>query len=502
MEEKNSDVLRILENIKSLSEAYKYTTVGTTVLHGEGYNDVARKSLVFAMTTEAAALAVKLRRIRQRWEHYMPYCELLDVDISTWIKTVKQIKEDLRNHDGWYEPKADFFTDFHHLYPKETADDTETAETMDYINLEVDQYSDYYDERKVEWQNGSYRNYFDDLIGKELQDMYEQHLSKRYDGIVNMSEFPRADEFYHSICHNEEIYEWCEMALDNLVDRLNDIYKFNLDFKPSKASLKLLAERYIKWYFPVDRYDQSEQISKLKTCFDNEAELYERANECYQEEKNALETNVFAKELEHVINLDSPKEINYEELGNFIYWQRKKYLMNRSERVATRDDIDEIIGKCIVLTMWYKEVLNYKAQRQQKQEKTTLSFREYIKRADKADEIVAFLHREIAIQKNPKDRLAPIKAAMVAEDSDGQIALDENLPYNLLIEEFEEFDKSKDPKYSLSVDTYKNWIKGNHGCSYIELDERGHEIENYYTRCISEIEKILNGISNLYFTHN
>jgi len=93
----------------------------------------------------------------------------------------------------------------------------------------------------------------------------------------------------------------------------------------------------------------------------------------------------------------------------------------------------------------------------------------FIRRSDKVDTILDWLHRAIMGQQQAKDQIAPIKAAMDCKPQ----AVNSTLPFDVFNSEFQ---------LEVSEGTWNNWIKGHHKAKYAD-----GELDCY----ISELEEIM-----------
>lgn len=94
----------------------------------------------------------------------------------------------------------------------------------------------------------------------------------------------------------------------------------------------------------------------------------------------------------------------------------------------------------------------------------------YIRRGDKVDIILDWLHRAIMVQKSPKEQLAPIKAAMECRPQ----AVNRSLTFDVFNLEF---------GLTVSEGTWDNWINGHHGCKFddSELNDYEEDLSNLMT---------------------
>lgn len=81
----------------------------------------------------------------------------------------------------------------------------------------------------------------------------------------------------------------------------------------------------------------------------------------------------------------------------------------------------------------------------------------YIRRGDKVTILLDWLHRAVDVQSQPKEQLAPIKAAMECRPQ----AISYTLPREVFNREF---------NLNISDDSWKDWIKSYHNKTYIHDD--------------------------------
>lgn len=94
----------------------------------------------------------------------------------------------------------------------------------------------------------------------------------------------------------------------------------------------------------------------------------------------------------------------------------------------------------------------------------------YIRRGDKVDVIIDWLHRAINGQQTPKEQIAPIKAAMECKPK----AVNDTLPFDVFNQEF---------GLTISKDTWENWTRSYHSRIYTE-----DELKDYK----DELQEIMN----------
>lgn len=135
----------------------------------------------------------------------------------------------------------------------------------------------------------------------------------------------------------------------------------------------------------------------------------------------------------------------------------------------SREEIDELFLEISLLDHFQKKLDEYIQYNKEH------PIAEYIRRGDKVEVIIDWLHRAIKGKTSPKEQIAPIKAAMNCKPQ----AVNETLPFDVFIQEF---------KLSMSKDTWENWTRGYHSCVYTEND-----LKDY----IAELQAIMNQNCNL-----
>lgn len=247
----------------------------------------------------------------------------------------------------------------------------------------------------------------------------------------------------------------------NLLLELEDfISNLENNFCPNLLNLGFSKKEIAEEVYSLLEYIRMEQPDKSEILASYWRKLYienrMRDNSVKNEELSFATTLIF--EIALVILASSENPIYTYEVTDYVL-----EAIQANDKNFQDKDIVEITNYLEPfeekLTLWIDNVMNLPEEENvslpEVYTQSDSPFAKYICLYSITEIIINCLHRLIESQTEPKEQLAPLKAAM---EYSPKLVM-HNVPVSVFNEEF---------KLSIAETTYNNWIKGHHGFSYKE----------------------------------
>lgn len=331
----SSDMYAALENLERMFQAYRFCM-----------NKHAANAVLFGMAIEAQMLALKMKAMLARWNKYLPFHEVMDVNFEHWLNTVSEWMEilgmnpsdEVSNKYLWLVGCREYMLD---LYAQIEAYDEEgnlIARTPEFY--EVDIKDDYqremaaYMERTDEllcemaetdiyqddWRGDVNRMVIHTLrelvvgdktmpfthVGREIMEQIEQEIKGRFESLMEFS----------------EVDDCALLALGNLQNQLCDLQALFNKALPNEMFIRLSTRLFYRHC--MGSYREGETgVNKWRNNWP-EAKVKKHAEKKKEELKKQLAAKSYGAELQEYISFDAPNLFRDSSFGRFLFKNRKE----------------------------------------------------------------------------------------------------------------------------------------------------------------------------------
>lgn len=351
MEESN--MLTVLKNLERMFCAFRFCL-----------NEDASKAVLFGMAIEAQTLALKLNTMFARWNRYLPFHEVIDVNFDDWQKKVSEWitilggsqPEELDEKYLWLEGSNEYMLD---LYSQTDAYDDDgkkvqrapdfyVIDNKDDYQREMAAYMERVDCLLEEMENedtyiGGWREEISTMGTHKLKDAF---LHDRLMPFLTCSQDVEREKMEEVIRKEVTAYfdkletfdDVQKCALVALCDLQNHLCDLHTIFTKALSNVQFirLSNRIFYRNCLSDYRDGEAQINKWQNSWP-EAKHKTNAQKKKDELKQGLKDCKYGQELAEYIDLDAPNLFTDSSFGRFLF-------KNRHELKA--DDVKNIHKVC------------------------------------------------------------------------------------------------------------------------------------------------------------
>ena len=315
-------------------------------------NSTSGQMLSVAAAVECITLTLKLQRMFQRWQVYLPFRECYDVDFKDWEDCLTDIHKRLENGEHRY-PDAPYRVDFTDLidYTSEIVNDddedildeededslpiykprygklalrTDVEEYVARIDEEVVNIRSLGEKRELHWQKRIDRHALT-ILREQYTDylrlIYTSRSSFKADKF-NQEVLPTAISYLTTVPYKPMMAYCLDMALNSLVDTLHQINDL-LNQNKSKEQLIRLTLRLFYRYTPDVEANAIEEISRWSANCPARRKQ-DSARQIRQTYIERLEGDFGKYNLTDYIDIGHPTPLNDPLFGLFLFAHRQE----------------------------------------------------------------------------------------------------------------------------------------------------------------------------------
>ena len=332
-----SNMLTVLRNLERMFCTFKFCV-----------NEDASKAVLFGMAIEAQTLALKLKWMLARWNRYLPFHEVIDVNFDDWQKKVSEWIEVLGCNQSeapdrgstWLVNK-EFMID---LYAQtETYDDEGNpvkrkpdfyvVDDKDDYQREMAAYMEKVDELLYAMKNeddwiGGWREEVSHMGTQQLKDAFMRDSLMPFQSIAQEDERAQLEEvikaevssYFDRLTSFDDVHNCALVALYDLQNHLCDLHTL---FSKALSNVQFirLSNRIFYRNCLSDYRDGEAQINKWQNSWP-EAKHKSNAQKKKDELKQALKDCQFGQELGEYIDLNAPNLFTDSSFGRFLFKNR------------------------------------------------------------------------------------------------------------------------------------------------------------------------------------
>lgn len=330
-----SDMLSALENLERMFHACRSCM-----------NAHASNAVLLAIGVEAQMLALKMKAMLGRWNIYLPFHEVMDVNfahwqanVSEWIEVLQcKGSEELERKYPWLTGCTEYMLD---LYAQTEFYDIPTDQMLprapeffkvsskDDYRQEVSAYMELTDELLDEMEQTD--NMSDDWRGEVARMATRSLIDEFVNDRTMLFSGPEGRLFelecgirekFDMLSQMTEAVDWALMALGTLQNQLCDLQALFCKALPNEMFIRLSMRLFYRHCLPS--YHEGEvQVNKWCNGWP-ENKLKKNAEKKKEELRKQLMAKPYGGELQEYISLDAPDLFGDSSFGRFLHTNRKE----------------------------------------------------------------------------------------------------------------------------------------------------------------------------------
>lgn len=330
-----SDMLSALENLERMFHAYRFC-----------HNVHASNAMLLAIAMEAQMLAMKMKAMLGRWNIYLPFHEVMDVNfarwqaqVSEWIEVLQfNCSDELDRKYPWHMPCTEYMLDLYALtqvwdeqsgqlqprapeFFKVSAKDGYMQEMSAYMEL-TDELLD-----EMERTDSSCDGWREEAARMATSSLTEEYVGRKGELFSEheqgQHELERsARQKLGTMASLSEAWDCALVALGMLQDRLCDLQALFCKALPNEMFIRLSMRLFYRHCLPS--YHEGEaQVNKWCNSWP-ESKLKKNAEKKKEELKKQLVAKPYGAELQEYISVEAPDLFGDSSFGRFLHTNRKQ----------------------------------------------------------------------------------------------------------------------------------------------------------------------------------
>lgn len=329
-----SDMLAALENLEQMFHAYRYCL-----------NGYAANAVLMGMAIEAQTLALKMKAMLGRWNKYLPFHEVMDVNFDYWQKLVSEWievlgmnpSEEVDDNYPWLMGCKEYMLDLYaqtecidengqrvvrapEFYEVGIKDDyqremTAYMERMDGLLHEMAEYEVYDDD----WREEVARMAADSLRDAFIADLTMPYSPDRNKEVVEKLAQDIKERF-ETLVGFDDTQECALIALRFLQNQLCDLQALFCKALPNEMFIRLSTRLFYRHCLCSYREGET-HVNRWRNSWP-EAHLKKNAVKKKEELKKQLVSKSYGMELQEYITIDSPNLFGDSNFGKFLFTNR------------------------------------------------------------------------------------------------------------------------------------------------------------------------------------
>lgn len=332
----SSDMLAALENLERMFHAYRFCM-----------NEHAANAVLLGLAAEAQMLAIKMKALLGRWNKYLPFHEVMDVQFDVWQRRVNKWIEVLNPSPSaepddeypWLLGCREYMLDLYALTDQYNDDGNLETRAPQFYELgskedyqrEITAYLECRDRLLVEMEEGEVE---DDCWRTDVSSLAVQGLKE---ALVNDATMPYLSirdkeavenlercirERFDVMTQFDDAMDCALIALGSLQNHLCDIQALFNKALPNEVFIRLSARLF--YLHCLNSYREGEaNVNKWRNSWP-EAKLRKNAEKKKEELKKLLQGKPYGQELEDYIDVDSPNLFGDSSFGRFLFKNRQE----------------------------------------------------------------------------------------------------------------------------------------------------------------------------------
>lgn len=330
----SSDMLLALENLERMFHAYRYCM-----------NEHAANAVLFGMSIETQMLALKMKTMLGRWNVYLPFHEVMDVNFAHWHKQVGEWIEVLQGNDTdelqrkytWLVGCIEYMLDLYVMldgdaekelcvsHAQETDMQTGREDCRQEVSAYMEQMTGLHremmerDNSNFDWRGEVDRMAIMSLTDACVKDRVTMFPARDSYGLLQKVEQDVRKRF-EMLGDLSDVADCALIALYFLHKQLGDLQALFCNALPNEMFTRLSIRLFYRHCMPSYHEGESE-VNRWRNTWP-EAKLKSNAGKKKEELIALLTGKPYGTELQEYISVDAPDLFGESNFGRFLHKSR------------------------------------------------------------------------------------------------------------------------------------------------------------------------------------